>query len=74
MNYQKYYEASLQLLRPGGLLVIDNVLWGGAVAEHDNHDEDTEAIRSFNENVHQDNRIEISLVPIADGLTLARKL
>lgn len=73
-GYSHYYEECLKLLRPGGLIAIDNVLWGGAVAERTVHDEDTAAIRALNKKIQKDSRVEMSLVPIADGLTLARKL
>ncbi len=73
-EYNHYYEMGLKLLRTGGLIAVDNVLWDGAVADKSVHDEDTEAIRTFNKKVHADPRVEISLVPIADGLTLARKI
>jgi predicted O-methyltransferase YrrM len=72
-NYENYYERSLQLIRPGGLIAIDNVLWSGRVADPEDRDKRTEAIRSFNEKLFRDERVSISLVPIADGLTLARK-
>lgn len=72
-NYDGYYERSLQLVRPGGLIAIDNVLWSGQVAEEQNQDESTQAIRALNEKLHHDERITLSLVPIADGLTLAIK-
>ena len=72
-NYATYVEQCLALLRPGGLLAIDNVLWGGKVADPDAGDEDTLAIRAVNESLHHDKRISLSLVPIGDGLTLARK-
>lgn len=72
-NMLKYYEYCLQLLKPGGLIMIDNVLWGGSVIDPDKNDEDTEAIRATNRFVFQDERVDISLVPIGDGLTLARK-
>lgn len=73
-NYDVYYETCLKLIRPGGLIAIDNVLWGGAVADPSANDEDTRAIRALNDKLHGDSRIELSLVPIADGLTLARRL
>jgi predicted O-methyltransferase YrrM len=73
-NYDRYYETCLQLIRPGGLLAIDNALWGGAVADAAVNDNDTEAIRALNRKIHGDPRVEISLVPIADGLALARRL
>jgi len=72
-NYETYYELVLQMLRPGGLIAIDNVLWGGDVADPRKKDEDTEAIRRINKKVHDDERVDVSLVPIGDGLTLARK-
>jgi predicted O-methyltransferase YrrM len=74
INYDIYYEYCLQLIRPGGLIAIDNVLWKGTVADAGVHDEDTEAIRTLNQKIHTDPRVEISLVPIADGLALARKI
>ncbi|MBE9201570.1 MULTISPECIES: class I SAM-dependent methyltransferase [unclassified Nodularia (in: cyanobacteria)] len=72
-NYDGYYERSLQLVRPGGLIVIDNVLWSGKVADTEVQDNRTTKIRALNEKLHQDQRINLSLVPIADGLTLAHK-
>ncbi|MBD2098355.1 class I SAM-dependent methyltransferase [Trichocoleus sp. FACHB-591] len=72
-NYWNYYERSLQLVRPGGLIAIDNVLWSGRVADPQVQDNRTESIRVFNAKLHQDQRITLSLVPIADGLTLALK-
>ncbi len=73
-NYDGYYERALTLLRPGGLLAIDNVLWNGSVADPTVDDADTNAIRALNDKVAKDRRVAISLVPIGDGLTLARKL
>ena len=73
-NYNNYYERALKLIRPGGLIAIDNVLWSGRVADPEDTDKRTVAIREFNEKLHQDERVDISLVPIADGLTLAMKL
>ncbi|KAF5282960.1 hypothetical protein FQR65_LT14160 [Abscondita terminalis] len=72
-NYLNYYERSLTLLRPGGLMVIDNVLWSGRVADTRVHDKQTLAIRAFNQTIYQDKRISMSLIPIGDGLTLIRK-
>jgi predicted O-methyltransferase YrrM len=72
-NYYSYYERALQLVRPGGLIAIDNVLWSGAVADREVRDNRTNKIREFNQKLHQDDRVIISLVPIADGLTLALK-
>jgi len=71
--YAGYYERSLQLLRPGGLIAIDNTLWDGAVADPADQSTDTVAIRAFNEALRDDARVDLSLVPIGDGLTLARK-
>lgn len=73
-SYPIYYEQVLKLVRPGGLIAIDNVLWSGRVADPDNTDKRTIAIREFNQKLHQDKRVDISLVPISDGLTLAMKL
>lgn len=72
-NYDNYYERSLQLIRPGGLIAIDNVLWGGSVANPQIQNTSTQAIRALNEKLHHDERVSLSLVPIADGLTLALK-
>lgn len=72
-NYENYYERSLKLIRPGGLIAIDNVLWSGKVADPEIQDHKTQKIRDFNQLLHQDTRINLSLVPIADGLTLAMK-
>jgi predicted O-methyltransferase YrrM len=72
-NYDTYYELGLKLVRPGGLILIDNVLWSGAVANPSEQDEDTQAIRALNQKLHTDNRITLSLIPLADGLTLARR-
>lgn len=72
-NYLNYYEQCLQLLRPGGLIAIDNVLWAGQVVNPNHKRPTVEAIRDFNAKLYQDDRIDLSLVPIADGLTLARK-
>lgn len=72
-NYPGYYEKSLQLLRPGGLIAVDNVLWSGRVADPNVTDPDTGSIRSFNEELRDDDRITLSVVPIGDGLTLALK-
>ncbi len=72
-NYIGYYEYALRLLKPGGLVAVDNVLWSGKVIEADMQDADTMAIRAFNEHVKNDSRITLSVVPIGDGLTLAVK-
>ena len=71
-GYDAYYERCLRLLRPGGLLAIDNTLWSGAVARPA-QDADTEALQQLNAKLHLDQRIDLSLLPIGDGLTLARK-
>jgi predicted O-methyltransferase YrrM len=71
-GYDGYYERCLTLLRQGGLIAVDNVLWGGSVA-HDAEDADTAALQAFNRKLHHDERVDLSLLPIADGLTLARK-
>jgi predicted O-methyltransferase YrrM len=71
--YADYYERLLALLRPGGLIAVDNTLWDGDVADAANQEPDTVAIRAFNEKLRDDERVDLSLVPIGDGLTLARK-
>lgn len=73
-EYPDYYERALQLIRPGGLIVIDNVLWYGKPADPDEKDKDTLAIREFNEMLYRDERVTISMLTIADGLTLVLKL
>jgi caffeoyl-CoA O-methyltransferase len=72
-SYEAYFEAVLPLLRTGGLLMIDNVLWGGRAADPSAADSDTRAIRALNARLKEDARISLSLLPISDGLTLARK-
>jgi caffeoyl-CoA O-methyltransferase len=72
-GYDAYYERSLQLVRPGGLIVLDNMLRGGRVADPDPDDTSTQAIHRLNEKLHGDDRIYLSLIPVADGLTLALK-
>ena len=73
INYQSYYENSLKLLKPGGIIAIDNVLWSGQVIDENDSEPATKAIRSFNEKLYQDDRVFITMVPIGDGLTLAYK-
>jgi predicted O-methyltransferase YrrM len=73
VGYQRYYELTLALLRPGGLVAIDNTLWSGRVADASVRDENTTALRAFNDALHADERVDLSLVPIGDGVTLARK-
>ena len=72
-NYKVYYEKCLQLLRPGGLILIDNVLWYGKPANLEETDADTTAIRNFNKNIYKDERVEMSMITVGDGLTLALK-
>lgn len=72
-NYWEYYERCYALLRGGGLIAIDNTLWSGKVADPDDNDAETRAIRAFNERLARDERITMSLVPIGDGVTLALK-
>src|SRR5262245_35978627 len=73
-NYDAYYEKCLQLSRPGGLIAIDNTLWDGRVADPSVTDVDTRAIRALNQKLFADERVSLSFLPFADGLTLARKL
>lgn len=73
-NYSLYYQLSLQLLRVGGVIAVDNVLWNGKVADSNVNDTQTRAIRTFNKQVHEDTRVFISMLPIGDGMTLIRKL
>ncbi len=72
-EYADYYERLLTLLRPGGLILIDNVLWSGKVADPESQTDDTVAIRAFNEKLKSDERVSLSMLPVADGLTFARK-
>jgi caffeoyl-CoA O-methyltransferase len=72
-NYDNYYERALKLLRVGGLIGVDNTLWNGAVVDATRQDADTVAIRTLNEKIHADARVDTVLLPIGDGLTLARK-
>jgi caffeoyl-CoA O-methyltransferase len=72
-NYDAYYEACLRLLRPGGLIAVDNVLWSGSVADPTVVDAETEAIRALNRKVRDDRRVEASLLTVGDGVMLARK-
>jgi predicted O-methyltransferase YrrM len=74
VSYDAYYEGALKLLRPGGLMMIDNVLWGGEVAKPEHQEDDTVALRKLNAKVKNDPRVTMCMLPIADGLTLARKL
>jgi len=72
-NQDAYYELCLRLVRPGGLVAVDNVLWGGAVADPDQSDAHTAAIRALNEKLKDDERVDLSLLPVGDGLSLTRK-
>jgi predicted O-methyltransferase YrrM len=72
-SYDAYYERALRLVRPGGLILLDNVLWGGAVADPADHERQTVALRALNAKLHRDARISLSLLPLGDGLTVARK-
>ena len=74
MNYKEYYERSLKLTNKGGLIIIDNVLWHGEVADEDNLDKYTVNIREFNSHVSNDNRVEQIIVPLGDGMTVCRVL
>jgi len=72
-GYDTYYEYALQLLRPNGLIAIDNVLWSGRVIDQSDTTDDTKALRVLNEKISKDQRVTLSMIPIGDGLTLARK-
>ena len=72
-NYANYYDALLPMMRTNGLILVDNVLWDGRVVKADADDENTVAIRAFNDKVAVDDRVEAVMLPVADGLTLARK-
>ena len=72
-GYIDYFERCLTLIRPGGLILVDNTLWGGSVIDPGKADEDTAAIRAFNSHVHDHDDVDLSLVPIGDGLTLLHK-
>ena len=72
-NYDGYYERALKLLRPGGLIALDNMLWSGAVADPANTDKDTVALRALNAKIHADARVDMALAAIGDGVMLARK-
>jgi len=71
--YDAYYEACLKLLRPGGVIALDNMLWSGSVADPHAHDADTDALRSLNAKIRDDQRVDACLVTIGDGVMLARK-
>ena len=74
MNYKEYYEKSIGLLKKGGLIIIDNVLWHGEVADENNYDEFTVYIREFNRLVSEDKRVEQIIIPLGDGMTVCRLL
>jgi caffeoyl-CoA O-methyltransferase len=74
VGYLSYYEEILPRLRTGGLVAVDNVLWSGEITNPQKQDVDTVALRGFNEHVAQDARVQSVMLPLADGLTLARKL
>jgi len=72
-NYPNYYELSLQLLRPNGIIIIDNMLWHGDVADENKTDSQTNTIRDLNKKIQQDERVDFSLLPLSDGLSFIRK-
>src|SRR6185369_6750482 len=72
-NYRHYYEEILARLRTNGLILIDNVLWGGGVIDASNNSEDTKALRALNEFIIGDARVESVMLPVSDGLTIVRK-
>ena len=72
-NYPNYYELSLQLLRPNGIIIIDNMLWHGDVADKNKTDSQTNTIRDLNKKIQQDKRVNFSLLPLSDGLSFIRK-
>ena len=72
-NYENYYECCLELLRPGGVIMADNVLWSGRVADASDQTADTIALRAFNEKLLGDSRVSLSMLPLDDGITLALK-
>lgn len=72
-NAENYYEAALRLVRPGGLILVDNVLWGGQVADPSVRDDDTAALRALNAKAARDERVDVSLIATCDGILIARK-
>jgi predicted O-methyltransferase YrrM len=72
-NYENYYERCLELVRRGGIIAVDNTLWSGWVADAKRRDDDTRALRAFNDKLHRDERVALSLLPLGDGVTLALK-
>jgi predicted O-methyltransferase YrrM len=73
LNYLNYYERALALVRPGGMIGIDNTLWYGKVADAEQQDSDTNAIRALNKRIHEDCRVYLSMIPMSDGFTLVLK-
>ncbi len=71
-NYKNYYELCLKLVKPGGIILIDNVLWGGAVIDSSDNSDETQAIRELNKFIHHDPRVDISMLSVADGLSVIR--
>ena len=72
-NYPAYWEKCIELIRPNGIILIDNVLWHGRLVDPAVRDADTEALRTINQQVFRDERVDVALIPVADGLTIARK-
>lgn len=72
-SYDDYYEHGLKLLRPGGIMILDNVLWGGAVADPEDDSEDTNALADLNAKIHEDERVDMCLAPVGDGLGMVRR-
>jgi predicted O-methyltransferase YrrM len=72
-NYDAYYETCLKLMRAGGVITLDNMLWGGEVADPDVHDEDTDALRALNAKIRDDRRVDACLLTVGDGVMVARK-
>ena len=73
-NYSNYYEKSLKLLKSGGIIAVDNVLWSGQVADTTNIEAQTQAIRDLNDTIYKDNRVENCIISIGDGINLVRKI
>lgn len=73
-NYDAYYERCLKLLKTGGIIMLDNVFWNASVCDNNDQSEDTVAIRALNKKLQADNRVELAIIPIGDGLTIAKKL
>lgn len=72
-NYDRYYELCLQLVRPAGLILLDNTLWGGTLADGSDQSETVQTLRALNRKIHQDQRVDMSLIPVGDGLTLVHR-